>query len=475
MPDGTRKNHRPWWLGWPFIISLAVMLRGGLFLAGLWHPAEFLAPDSADYLRLAGELARQGCFGLAQPELFRVPGYPLWLSLFAGLGAWTAPVAVAGQLALDVALVWVTARLAGAMGNGIDAHGNGKTETEKRKNGKSNGAADRWAALWQAGSVAAAVGAGKLLSDSLFALGVALLLLALLRFAATPPRRRIVWLLPGAAAGALVLVRVVLLPFLPAVALYVAWRCRGRATVCFLLGAVLVLGGWMARNEWRAGYPGLSTVSAINLGRYQAAAVSARINGRAFAGEQRRIDERLAAAADQAAQGRLAARLGRQALLEHPGLSVRIWLVADIRNLLPATGDALRYFGVPVGGAGTLAAWQSGGGRAALDHYFGGAPWALALALPDTLAVLAKYLAALAGALWLWRRTPQRRPELLLVLALLAWLLLAPGVAAHPRFRVPAEPLLAVLAAWGVMGIGRRQPADWRITSTLKRESSQAR
>lgn len=452
MPNGSIKTDHPWWLGWPFIIALAVTLRGGLFLAGLWRPAEFLAPDSADYLRLAGDLARHDCFGLAQPELFRVPGYPMWLALFSGLGAWAVPVTVATQLALDVALVWVTARLAGALGESQIG------KTEGRKNGRDGAGADRWAALWQAGSVAAAVGAAKLLSDSLFAFGVALLLLALLRVAATPSRRwGVWWLVLGAAAGALVLVRVVLLPFLPVMALYVAWRCRSRATAWFLAGVLVVLGGWMARNEWLTGYPGISTVSAINLGRYQAAAVNARLNGSAFAGEQGLIDDRLAAEPDQAAQGRLAARLGRQALREHPGLFVRVWVMADLRNLLPATGEALRYLGVPVGGAGTLAAWQSGGWRAALDRYFGGAPWALALALPDTLVVLAKYLAALAGALWLWRRTPQRRPELLLVLALLAWLLLAPGVVAHPRFRVPAEPLLAVLAAWGVMGIGRQQ------------------
>ncbi|MEI8079933.1 MAG: hypothetical protein WCH61_09945, partial [bacterium] len=80
MPNGASKEDHPWWLGWPFIIALAVILRGGLLLAGLWRPAEFLTPDSADYLRLADELARHGCFGLAQPELFRVPGYPLWLA-----------------------------------------------------------------------------------------------------------------------------------------------------------------------------------------------------------------------------------------------------------------------------------------------------------------------------------------------------------------------------------------------------------
>ena len=374
----------------------------------------------------------------------------MWLALFVGLEAWAIPVAVVGQLALDGVLVWVTARLAGAMG--IVVHANTETREDSGNNVAAETQAGRWAALWQAGSVAAAVGAGKLLSDSLFALGVTFLLLALLRVAAAPPRRLAVWLLLGAGAGALVLVRVVWLPFLPVLALYVAWRRRRRATAGFLLGACLVLGGWMARNEWRAGYPGISTAGAVNLGRYQAAAVTARANGTAFAEEQRRIDDRLAAAPDQAAQGRLAARLGRQAWLEHPWLFTRVWLVADIRNLLPATGDALRYFGVPVGGAGTLAAWQSGGWRTALNGYFGGAPWALALALPDTLAVLAKYMAALAGAFWLWRRTPQRRPELLLALTLLVWLLLAPGVAAHPRFRVPVEPLLAVLAAWGVTG-----------------------
>ena len=349
MPNGAIKTNSPVWLGWPFIIALAVMLRGGLFLAGLWHPAEFLAPDSADYLRLAGDLARHGCFGLAQPELFRVPGYPVWLALFTGLGGWAVPVALAGQLALDVVLVWVTARMAGALGNGRGAHG----KTEQRKKGNDTGTAERWAALWQAASVAAGVGAAKVLSDSLFALGLALLLLTLMRVAATPPRRLTVWWLLGAAAGALVLVRVVLLPFLPLLALYIAWRCQYRATAWFLLGAVLVLGGWMARNEGRAGYPGVSTVSAINLGRYQAAAVAARINGSAFAEEQRLIDDRLAAEPDPAAQSRLAARLGRQALLEHPGLFIQVWVMADIRNLLPATGEVLRYFGVPVGGAGT--------------------------------------------------------------------------------------------------------------------------
>ncbi|MFA5206931.1 MAG: hypothetical protein WC708_21225, partial [Lentisphaeria bacterium] len=171
MHSDSAPGARPWWLGWPFVYGLALALRGGLFWAGAWRPGAFLAPDSFDYLRLAKGLWRLGVFGRFEAELFRVPGYPLFLSGFAWLNELAVPAAVAVQAVLDVGLVWVAGRLAREWGGG----------------GAVAERAARWGALWQAASVAAAAGACVVLSDSLFALGLAGLLLGMVRATRPPP------------------------------------------------------------------------------------------------------------------------------------------------------------------------------------------------------------------------------------------------------------------------------------------------
>ena len=94
-----------WWAP----VALAVGLRGAVAGAA-WAargPSAFLANDSTSYLAPAASLATSGAFLDAggQPEIFRVPGYPLLLA--AGhLGRAPLAFALLAQLALSALLVW---------------------------------------------------------------------------------------------------------------------------------------------------------------------------------------------------------------------------------------------------------------------------------------------------------------------------------------------------------------------------------
>ena len=82
------------------------------------------------------------------------------------------------------------------------------------------------------------------------------------------------------------------------------------------------------------------------------------------------------------------------------------------------------------------------------------------------LITLARYAAAAIGAA---RRLRWRMgPAGWLILVTVLYFLLIPGPVAHARFRVPVEPLLSVVAAAGLVGLGtggaRKRPAE-KITA----------
>lgn len=100
------------------LFAIALGVRMGVLGCTFWMAGgsleAFQSADSAEYLRLAAQLATEGTFGLgAVPEIHRTPGYPLLLAA----GFWVgAPFAVALTLqavlgAASAVLVWLAARI----------------------------------------------------------------------------------------------------------------------------------------------------------------------------------------------------------------------------------------------------------------------------------------------------------------------------------------------------------------------------
>ena len=439
------------------LAALAAALRLALFCGGMSDTKRFMQPDSADYDMLALGLAHRGEYARGSvPEVFRAPGYPVFLAAVYGIAGEHIPLVIFLQIVADVALCVLLWRWGPAMA-GIPACGVRADTTAPPGGGGprpppalSPGSVSAYAMAWQAVAVVSAVFACQLLSDSLFAL----MLLCVLRVAVAADRpfrsgryATTNGLVLGACLGFLGLWRAIALPFVVAPVARELLRRRWLAAGALLLGWCLALSPWVARNAVRAQYAGVSSVGATNLYRYNAAVVLAKSNGRTLKEQQRLIDRELRQCQSQSEAARLARQRGLEAVLAAPFTAAWLNLKADIANLLPAGGDMLRLFGVDVGGRGTLSVLRSAGLFAAVRHYFAGNTAAALVCAPLTGLLLTKYALVLFGVWWAFCRS-QGRPNWLLCAAI-AYFLLVPGAASHPRFRAAVEPLLSLYAGLG--------------------------
>jgi len=192
----------------------------------------------------------------------------------------------------------------------------------------------------------------------------------------------------------------------------------------------------------------VSTVSSLNLYRYEAAALEASRTGLSFAEQQALFDARLADFETQAEQAHFAFREGLEICREAPFRLMAIHVRSDFAAFLPAAGEFLRTFGVDVGGRGTLGVLRDRGLLAATRHYFGGNLEAAVFGGLCAVVLFLKYVAVCIGVLASSRRKMADIHRLLLTA--LVYFLFIPGPVAHPRFRVPVEPILSIHAGIGV-------------------------
>jgi 4-amino-4-deoxy-L-arabinose transferase-like glycosyltransferase len=419
------------------LLALALVLRLLPWCGGLADSARFLDPDSHDYLRLAQSLVQSGTYGTpAQPEIFRAPGYP---AVLAGLSVVTHQpwLVCLLQALLDVgscALLWRLAR---------------------RQWGETAATATLF---FQACSVVSIVQCCRVLSETGFVFAL-LVFLNLLLIPADLSRRRS--LLRGAASGLVLAVmtylRAVAIPFTLLPVAYLLWRRRFGTALAMLGTAAVLLAPWVVRNARQTGYPHFSSVGAVNLYRYNACLLLAERNGIGFAEQQGKIDAEFARLGSQQAIANYAAKEGVKAILSCPVRYAWLHLKTVPTNLLPATGDLLRTFGVEIGGSGTLQVIRTQGLVAGVRHYFHG-QWLWLLVMLPALALLGLlYLLAATGAVTRLLEHKVTAFDVFLVVTLL-YFLAVPGGAAHPRFRTPIMPILAILA-----GVGWRATLGWRL------------
>lgn len=397
------------------MVVVAALLRLLVLVAAADSPQRYWAQDDREYLGIAHHLHASYLAGSGRwfdLGLRRTPVYPLFLrGVFEVFGNhYTAVVAV--QLVLSSATVLVTYWLAAMI------------------------LPQRYAlaaAAALAVDPASIIFANQMLTETLFAL---LLTAALALTVLARQRGRVaVAVLAGLLIGIAVLTRPVAeyLPLVLAVTIVAAPTSRRSAlsvSVAILLGFVLSVGGWVARNERKTGVAIVSTIDGYNMLQYRA--VGALVED----GEPRNLAQHdvLVRLAPHVHPGENAARVSRAELgiglailAGHPVGALKSWARGEARLLF---GPSRQETAVLLTGNASV--------RGPALH---------ALVVVEQVVTLVIVVAGALGVLGLLTGRI-RTPELWLLAATAVYLVVVSGgPEAYSRFRVPVTPLLVVLGA----------------------------
>jgi hypothetical protein len=236
----------------------------------------------------------------------------------------------------------------------------------------------------------------------------------------------------GCLWGLSVLTRETVLYFAPVVALYLWWRPRGAARAgAFLLALVVTVAPWTYRNYRVFGaFVPVSTAGALNLWQ-----------GNTRLSRQEVYEQ------DWAVHGRIAKyeqarRKGIEAIVERQPW----WILEKLRDEMPNFWEA---------------------DSQALVHLRKGAYAEVrpVFAYAATFLLVAPYLLVLAGAVVALASLPSTRLPLLLLGFLAYYNLIHVATHGYARYRLPALPVLFLLAGWTWAGGGRGRrgaAAPWR-------------
>jgi 4-amino-4-deoxy-L-arabinose transferase-like glycosyltransferase len=409
--------------------AVAIVVRLGLFGVVAGHPSRFSSPDTTQYVAVATHLHAAFLDGTHSRwfdlGLRRTPAYPVLLAaIYAVSGRHDAAVALV-QIACSVA----TIALVFALG--------------RRLLGPAAGA---WAALALALDPMSIVMTDYLQPEVVFTL---LLVAGALVWVRSLQERS--WRLAlgaGALFGLAALTRPIVV-YLPVVLVpvSVAVLVRGRArwvavTVAVVVGFLVPVGGWMARNAATTGVPLVSTIEGTNALLYRAAPALARDTGISLAEARARLtrdlNRRVGPHANVAEVSRAATSLSITTLLHHPKGTV-ITDAKGLGTLLvgPGRAELLRLLGRDHGHRAHTTVSRGLVGLAAIVY-----------------GLIA--LAAVAGLVVVVRR----RDWLTLLVAgglILYFLAFSAGADAYSRLRVPIMPFVALFA-----GAALAAGAEWR-------------
>jgi len=215
--------------------------------------------------------------------------------------------------------------------------------------------------------------------------------------------------------------------------------------------AGLVIMGWMARNQIVHGSWAFTNVSTKTVIGFDLADVVARGEG--------------------ITRSQAAERLQGGAVIQQTLSVATAYPVPFVRAQL--LGVARTAAGTDIGTWGNVLDWDRWSGLGLLTGVFGSTPAGDFSQAPQTplegilrggllvysLAFgLALMAFSLLGVLWAWREHANLRDVFILAIITSATLMLVPMAAGQARFRVPAEPFLALMAAYGLVGVAAR----WR-------------
>lgn len=416
-------------LAGPLVAASVVRLTLVGFALARGGVSVLFRPDTVSYLKPGQSIFLHGAYiSDGAPEIFRPPGYPLFLGLTTLAGG---PVlAVLGQILLSLVslvLVWRMARRMFA--------------DDRIALGAS------WIFAFEPLSVSYSV---VLLSETLF---LCLFLLSMERLVEFLHSHRLAAL---AAAGiwltAATFVRPVTcyLLFVLVMGLAVAFArfpsLRWKAPALFLIATVPWVALWQLRNRMETGFGGFSSVAAVNLYRYQAVAVTAGLEHRPALQVQKEFDDRIGfAELSEIDEAKRMHGEGMRIVRAHPAEFVRGQLIGAVEVALkPGAAELLNLLGTPEN-AEELAFWGLGGSRAALqlrEH-------PLRIGVMVLLELILAGLYVLAG-LAIVQKSFSRVIRWGILGTVLYFLAANSGVLSRGRFRIPIMALVCILASAGL-------------------------
>jgi 4-amino-4-deoxy-L-arabinose transferase-like glycosyltransferase len=414
----------------PAIFCIAVCVRLCLLIPAWQYPERLTAPDTESYAAIAANLLGGNGYSSCpeapfRPDVYRTPVYPVFMAVVFGIGGlYDYRALVLAQILLDAFSAMLL------------------FHTGRRLFGNR--------AAWQAGLFFAfALNAAALsvtaLSETLCAFLLTLQLFYLARNRGTDPwKSALCWTLA-------VLCRPLVVVTLPCWILFlVLKKTKPRICLSLIIPALLPLLMWCFRNERAGGYRMLSSVTAINRLQYDAAAllawrlqkplVETRAQLEALARQKAGAEPN--ACLNDNSWIPVYQNLGDSILCTAPARFAALRVRGSLNAALPALNYALPLCGFVPQGRNTLDVLQNRGIAAAFQHYFG-AQWRFAvLFLPWALLWVFFMATAAFGAL---RLAHNRSYAELALWAGGAVCLFAPaGMAAEPRFSVPAIPFLVL-------------------------------
>ncbi|HEX9163210.1 MAG TPA: hypothetical protein VF980_16005 [Thermoanaerobaculia bacterium] len=403
---------------------------------------DYFFPDSFTYL--APTLGMLHGLGFASdpddPETLRTPGYPVFLMPFLAMKAKPGAIVFVQHLlyALLAVAVYLLARRYGAA---------------------------RFASV--TGALVLALDtitihySNKILTETLSAILIFAVVVLLMY------RRTTLWLVAiGLLCGALVLVRPVAIAWFGVLALWLVWmRARPIAVIAFIVASIALPVAWASRNAARTGVFTISSIGAINMLSYRAAAALAIEDGGDFRTQltkrQKQLDA-IVAGQVKAGEGvesvdeissadlsRYHGPLARSILLHHPWGAALMTMRGFVVNMIDTDWDALAEV---------------------VDDDL----------IPEEATEIAVHawtwmlwIAAIFGLVQLWRRNSAAAA--LVAATIFYFIFMAAGGEAEARFRAPIVPLMAVAAAFVILsradgeesGRGRDSPAQ--ILRALRR------
>jgi hypothetical protein len=452
-PESTERRTAPTHSKTLLAVILGLIVLARLGFAGLVFasPELALANDTDRYVPIANAILAGNAYAWTTQhpgELLNTVGYPLFLAgVFASLGREPGDVALAQLLATSalavVVFVLLTRRLGAAAGLAAAVVV----------------AVDPLTILWSM----------TMLTESLFAvtLGLGTVLVAAWVYS----RNQLTLALAGMFFAAACLVK----PF--ALLIIVIWAAglivfpgraggasrpqlaRGiRQSLLFLLPSVLLIAPWFVRNGLLWNCPTLSSVDRVTMRDYMAAKVLAEVEHVELAATQAQLQ-----AADPGVCPSQTAKYWG-IILDNPGIYASLHMAGTIPVLIATSFDRwLQYFGTEYTMPDLWRPYMDAGWTGLIsvlgnEMHLHSRAFGLLLAL--TAFQLLLYALAFAGAIAVLRRYPavDRWYAAMIILSILV-LVLSPGQGGHERFRVPVQPLLAILIAYGAARIeaARRQ------------------
>ncbi len=423
------------------ILAIAFLLRITVWLGGIADPGRFLEPDSTDYLHLAEAIdtkfhyTKQG-----QVEIFRAPGYSFLIALLKKISDSNAFICFI-QVILDTVLCFLVWRLASHIFNDHTAI---------------------TALVLQCISIVSITFSVKILSDSIYAF-LLLLFLNILHetWYADENKTKEMFnstnlaIACGVVLSLMIYLRAITLLYIyiPMVMLLVGKQIK-KALVASII-VIICISPWYFRNYSKANYPHFSSVGAINLYRYNACLLLADKNNRSFNEQQALIDNEFSKFKSQFELAAFAAKRGKEEILKSPLRYTWLHMKANINNFLPAGGITADMFGFKIGERNTLGLLHSQGIVVGIDNYFHDQWWLFFCLVPTIILSGFVYCLSIVGISNCLRIQKLSLFELVLILSM-CYFLLVPGGAAHPRFRVPATPILSIFAAVGFACLRKR-------------------